>query len=74
MQTVAEKISNNILDLTEIDGNMSVFEKVEGTEWVLVSFVPTKTIYHDLERIRRSSESDFNIPQALITCSPFSFS
>ncbi len=52
MQTVAEKISNNILDLTEIDGNMSVFEKVEGTEWVLVSFVPTKTIYHDLERIR----------------------
>ena len=52
MKDVADKISKNELDLVEIDGNMSVFEEVEGTEWVLVSYIPTKTIYSDLNDLR----------------------
>lgn len=52
MQTVADKISQNDLDSVEIRGNMSVFEEVQGTKWVLVSYIPTKTIYSDLNNIR----------------------
>ncbi len=52
MQAVGKKISDNQLDISEIDGNMSVFEKVEGTDWILVSYVPTKTIFRDLNNIR----------------------
>ncbi|MDE7417419.1 MAG: carbohydrate binding domain-containing protein [Lachnospiraceae bacterium] len=52
MQAVGDKISQNELDVVEISGNMSVFEKIDGTEWVLVSYIPTKTIYSDLNNIR----------------------
>lgn len=52
MQKVGGMISQNKTDLTEIDGNMTVFEKIGGTEWVLVSYVPSKTVYHDLNSIR----------------------
>jgi len=52
MNDVADKISQNELDLAEIDGNISVFHEVDGTEWVLVSFVPAETVYYDLNRIR----------------------
>lgn len=52
MKDVADKILRDELDLAEIDGNISVFHEIEGTEWVLVSFVPAKTVYHDLDRIR----------------------
>lgn len=52
MRAVADKISHNELELAEIYGNMSVFEEVEGTEWVLVSYIPTKTIYSDLNHLR----------------------
>lgn len=52
MKAVADKISQKELDLVEINGNMSVFEEIDGTEWVLVSYIPTKTIYSDLDNIR----------------------
>lgn len=52
MQAVADKISQNDLDLVEINGNMTVFEEVDGTEWVLVSYIPTELIYHDLNNLR----------------------
>ena len=52
MQAVADKISQNDLNLVEIDGNMTVFEEVDGTEWVLVSYIPTEMIYHDLNNLR----------------------
>ena len=52
MSAVADKIEKNELDLAEIDGNMSVFEEIDGTEWVLVSYIPTKTIYGDLNHLR----------------------
>lgn len=52
MNAVSDKILQNELDLAEINGNMSIFKQVEGTEWVLVSYIPTKTIYHNLDKIR----------------------
>ena len=44
MQTVAEKITQNELGMAEISGNLSVLEEIDGTAWVLVSYIPTKTI------------------------------
>lgn len=52
MSAVADKIVKNDLNLAEMNGNMTVFEKIAGTEWVLVSYIPTKTIYRDLNRLR----------------------
>ncbi len=40
------------MDLVEMDGNMTVFQEIAGTDWVLVSYVPSKTIYQDLNNIR----------------------
>lgn len=52
MKSVGERISKNELSIAEIDGNMTGFEKIEGTDWMLVSYVPSKTIYRDLNNIR----------------------
>ena len=52
MKEAGKRISKNSLGLAEIDGNISVFEKVAGTEWVLVSYVPSEMVYSDLDFIR----------------------
>ncbi len=52
MKLAASKIEKNDLAITEISGNMTVFEKIDGTDWVLISFIPTKLIYQDLNRLR----------------------
>ena len=52
MKEVARRISSNEPGITEICGNISVFEKIEGTEWILVSFIPSKMVYQDLDRVR----------------------
>lgn len=52
MKKAGTMISQNKFDMTEINGNMTIFEKINGTEWVLVSYVPSKTVYHDLDSIR----------------------
>ena len=52
MKDVEEKISAGDMDLAEMDGNMTVFQEIAGTDWVLVSYVPSETIYQDLNNIR----------------------
>ena len=52
MEEAGRRIAQNNFGLAEIDGNMSVFEEIDGTEWVLVSYVPAKTVYRDLDFIR----------------------
>ncbi len=52
MSKAGERIVQNNLDLMEVDGNMAVFQKVSGTEWVLVSYVPSEIVYRDLNFIR----------------------
>ncbi len=52
MKETAKRISSDKLELAEICGNMSVFEEVEGTDWLLVSYIPSKMVYQDLNRVR----------------------
>ncbi len=35
-----------------LDGNMTVFQEVEGTNWLLVSYIPTSTVLADLTQLR----------------------
>lgn len=35
-----------------LDGNMTVFEEVSGTNWILVSYIPTSTVLADLANLR----------------------
>lgn len=52
MREIADRISQGEMHLAEIDGNMTVFEEITGTEWVLVSYVPSKIVYQELNHIR----------------------
>ena len=49
---VAAKIEARDLSFTTIDGNMTVFEKVTGTDWILVSYIPTDIVLADLAKLR----------------------
>lgn len=52
MKDIASKISREEMNLAEIDGNITVFQEISGTDWVLVSYVPAATVYRDLNGIR----------------------
>ncbi|OCB00679.1 methyl-accepting chemotaxis protein [Clostridium beijerinckii] len=49
---VAGKIQNKDYNSCELDNNRVVFKEVEGTNWVLVSYVPTKSILSELIKLR----------------------
>ena len=52
MRNIGEKIAQGEMELAEIDGNITVFQEIDGTDWVLVSYVPAKIVYQDLNNIR----------------------
>ena len=52
MRNIGEKITQGEMELAEIDGNITVFQEIDGTDWVLVSYVPAKIVYQDLNNIR----------------------
>lgn len=52
LRCIADRISQGEMNLAEIDGNMTVFQEIAGTDWMLVSYVPSKTVYQDLDNIR----------------------
>lgn len=52
MQAVGEKMADQDYDMTEIDHNMTAFEEIAGTDWILVSYIPTDVIYADIEGVR----------------------
>lgn len=52
MRDIADKISQGEMNLTEIDGNITVFQEIFGTDWVLVSYVPAVIVYRNLNNIR----------------------
>jgi len=52
MRNIGEKIAQGEMELSEIDGNITVFQEIDGTDWVLVSYVPAKIVYQDLNNIR----------------------
>lgn len=52
MKDIEEKVAAGETDLSELDGNITVFKEITGTDWVLVSYVPAGLVYHDLNNIR----------------------
>jgi len=52
LSSVAKKISDNDYDTCELNGNLTGFETVSGTNWVLVSYIPDKIIYADVNNLR----------------------
>ena len=51
-QNVAAKFNSNDYDFATIDGNMTVFKEVDGTDWVLVSYIPKNIVLAELIRLR----------------------
>lgn len=51
-QKVAAKFNSNDYDFTTIDGDMTVFKEVDGTDWVLVSYIPKNIVLAELIRLR----------------------
>ena len=51
-QNVAAKFNSNDYDFATIDGNMTVFKEVDGTDWVLVSYIPKSIVLAKLIRLR----------------------
>lgn len=49
---VADKIEKLDFAIDDICGKMTAFEKIEGTDWILVSYIPTNIIYKDVNRVR----------------------
>ena len=52
MRDVGEKLSQYDYRMTEIDDRMTAFTEIEGTDWILVSYIPTETIYADINGVR----------------------
>ena len=51
-QSVAAKIADRDYSFSTLDGNMTVFEEVSGTNWILVSYIPTSIVLADLANLR----------------------
>lgn len=49
---IAKSIAENDFNQKEIGGYLVEFKEISGTEWVLVSDVPTSVIYSDLNSLR----------------------
>ncbi|AGX42806.1 methyl-accepting chemotaxis protein [Clostridium saccharobutylicum] len=52
LKEVAVKLENGKYDSCELENNMVVFKEIEGTNWILVSYVPTKSIFSELTKLR----------------------
>lgn len=52
MRDVGEKLKQYDYRMTEIDDRMTAFTEIEGTNWILVSYIPTETIYADINGVR----------------------
>ena len=52
LSAVAKKLDKREYTTCELEGNLTGFETVSGTEWVLVSFIPHEIIYSDVNGLR----------------------
>lgn len=52
LRDVGQKLADGDLGTMQIDGNMAAFAEVAGTDWILVSYIPSKVIYRDVDNIR----------------------
>lgn len=52
MRDVGERLNQRDYQMAEIDDRMTAFTEIAGTDWILVSYIPTKTIYADIDGVR----------------------
>ena len=52
MKEIDEKRQQGDYNMEEIDGNLTAFKEISGTDWLLVSYIPTSTIYADINTVR----------------------
>lgn len=52
LQGVAEKMKTWDYSLTEISGNMTAFVEITGTDWLLVSYIPSSVIFKQVNNFR----------------------
>ena len=52
MAGVEKKRASHDYSMEEIEGNMTALTEVAGTNWLLVSYIPTSVVYSDVNRIR----------------------
>ena len=64
---VEKKVSGKSYDICTLDGNMTVFKEVNGTNWLLVSYVPTRVVLADLVGLRNLMII-FSIISILVLC------
>lgn len=64
---VEKKVSGKSYDFCTLGGNMTVFKEVNGTNWLLVSYVPTNVVLADLVGLRNLMII-FSIISILVLC------
>lgn len=64
---VEKKVSGKSYNFCTLDGNMTVFKEVNGTNWLLVSYVPTRVVLADLAGLRNLMII-FSIISILVLC------
>lgn len=64
---VEKKVPGKSYDFCTLDGNMTVFKEVNGTNWLLVSYVPTNVVLADLVGLRNLMII-FSIISILVLC------
>lgn len=52
LKDVAQRLKEDDLSTVQIDGNMAAFTEITGTGWILVSYIPVKVVYRDVDYIR----------------------
>ena len=52
MKHAAQKIAEGDLSTTQMEGNLAAFGEIDGTDWVLVSYIPVKIIYQEVDNVR----------------------
>jgi methyl-accepting chemotaxis protein len=52
LNAVADKIAKENFKSGELEGNMVAFQEIGGTNWTLVSYVPTSSIFSELVKLR----------------------
>jgi methyl-accepting chemotaxis protein len=52
LSQVATKLKDKSYDYCELNGMMTVFQKVSGTNWMLVSYIPKSTVMADVNSLR----------------------
>lgn len=54
LKDVALRLREDDLSTVQIDGNMVAFAEITGADWILVSYIPVKVVYRDVDEIRTS--------------------